>query len=327
MILNKIKLQIIDTNFDSIANLLKWINELYITDCKSPKPDYIIHSCFGHDILKYHGIRIAWLGENLQPDFNISDYAIGFGRINFGDRYMRIPLYRWYFADYDSLFDENRIIKSINGKEILNNKNKFCTAVVSNGNRGEFFDLFFKSLNQYKTIDSGGKWNNNIGGPVKEKLPFINSGKFHLAFENSATPGYVTEKILHAFVSHTIPIYWGAADVALDFNPKAFINCHDYKSITDLIEYIKFLDKDEQAYINMLQQPCFIDCKEPDWLSKETIVKWLTHIFEQPLETVYRRNQFFWGAKYQQEQFTAFYEPWKQTAIIIYKHIMKRIRK
>lgn len=323
----QISLYITDVNFDSVSNLLKWLDEHYEIKWVKNDPDFIIHSCFDHQVLKYNGVRVAWLGENVQPDFNISDYGMGFSRIDFQERYLRIPLYRWYFNEYESLFNESRNVKKINGRKELLKKKLFCTMVVSNSGRGSFFKEILYALSQYKMIDSGGKWNNNIGGPVSQKLPFIKQGKFHLAFENSSTPGYVTEKILHAFSAHTVPIYWGAPDVVKDFNPKAFINCHDFETVEQVIDEVRRLDGDDSAYSSMLEEPLFVGGTEPEWLSKKEIMSWITQVFDQSLPQAYRRNRHYWGRRYQQELKTAFFSPQIQFAKLTYRSITRMFRK
>ena len=322
-----LSIKLADVNQDSIGNLLKWISECYHIEFTDNDPDFIIHSCFDHQVLKYDGVRIAWLGENLQPDFNISDYGMGFGRIAFADRYRRIPLYRWYFSDYESLFDNFRNLIKIDGHAELLNKTRFCTMVVSNSSRGSYFAELQDKITRYKTIDSGGKWQNNIGGPIEQKMPFIKEGKFHLAFENSSAPGYVTEKILHAFAARTIPVYWGAPDVVEDFNSKAFINCHEYESLADVVKKIKELDRDDAAYISMLEEPCFLGGKEPEWLKKINIMSWITSIFDQSKSEAYRRNIHFWGDRYQQELKTAFFRPDIQAAKLAKRFIRRAILK
>ena len=322
----RLSITVKDINLDSINNLLKWLGETYSIELTGEDdPDFIIHSCFGHEHLKYNGVRVAWLGENIHPDFNISDYAMGFGRIDFSDRYKRIPLYRWYFSEYESLFDTSRKVIKINGHEEGSKKTRFCTMVVSNGGRGEYFDAFYKSLSGYNSIDSGGRYNNNIGGPVSDKLSFIGQGKFHLAFENSSSPGYITEKIMHAFAAHTIPIYWGAPDITEDFNPKAFINCHAYQSINQVVAEIRRLDEDPQAYAAMLEEPLFENGKEPTWLRKSEIMSWLTRIFDQPREQAYRRNRQYWGERYEREHKTVFFRPHVQGTRLAYRAIMRKL--
>lgn len=95
--------------------------------------------------------------------------------------------------------------------------------------------------------------------------------KFHLAFENSSYPGYVTEKILQAFYARTVPIYWGSPCVDLDFNPDAFINWHDYKNDKKFLERIIEVDNDEKLYHNMLNQPMFRNNK---FLDMDIFLDW-----------------------------------------------------
>ena len=42
----------------------------------------------------------------------------------------------------------------------------------------------------------GGKYKNNIGGFIKNKIQFLSSYKFSIAIENSEGDGYITEKIM-----------------------------------------------------------------------------------------------------------------------------------
>lgn len=66
------------------------------------------------------------MGENLVPDFNIYDYGIGFSRMDFGDRYLRWPLYRLYKYDYE------RALKKHNVDRQEWEKRDFCAMVVTN---------------------------------------------------------------------------------------------------------------------------------------------------------------------------------------------------
>lgn len=319
-----IRLHYTDVNLDSISPVLDWLEEIYDVQLTSDGPDFILHSCFGREHLLYEGVRVAWLGENLQPDFNVSDYGMGFSRLNFGDRYMRVPLYRWYLNDYERLFDEQRRVRKVDGKLELSLKRRFATMVVSNSSRGDYFDAFHHAISREWKVCSGGRFENNVGGPVDDKLAFIGEGKFHLAFENTSSPGYITEKLLHAFVAKTVPIYWGAPDVAIDFNSKAMINCHEFDSVEDVLSEIRRLDQDDEAYARMLQEPCFNGGIEPSWLEKRQIVTWLQDIFSQPRASAYRRNSYYWGERYQEEMVDAFFKPHVQVAKLM-KKMVRRI--
>ncbi len=52
-----------------------------------------------------------------------------------------------------------------------------------------------------------------------------------MALENSDVPGYVTEKMINAFLSGAIPISWGAAQTVRElFNPSAYVDVSRYSS-------------------------------------------------------------------------------------------------
>lgn len=50
------------------------------------------------------------------------------------------------------------------------------------------------------------------------------------------------------------------------FNPKSFINANEM-SADDLMETIRYLDQNDTAFVEMLQEPWLIDNKLPDWFS------------------------------------------------------------
>ncbi|MGX2983145.1 hypothetical protein [Helicobacter sp. 23-1045] len=43
------------------------------------------------------------------------------------------------------------------------------------------------------------------------------------------------------------------------FNKKAFVNFADFASVGEFVEFIKYLDSDENAYIAMLNEPLILD--------------------------------------------------------------------
>ncbi|MCQ4917017.1 glycosyltransferase, partial [Bacteroides nordii] len=77
-----------DPQHNFIANL---ISKKYRIE-RSLTPDYLFFSVFGYENIYYHNCtKIFYSGQNITPDFNICDYAIGFNFVSFGDRYIRIP--------------------------------------------------------------------------------------------------------------------------------------------------------------------------------------------------------------------------------------------
>ena len=290
------RIAIVDAGKDTafIDAVLDFVREGYEFDFVHPrKADYIFHSCMGKDVLKYDGIRIFATGECVTPDFNICDYALGFDHIQFGDRYCRLPLIK-LFKDAYSTFLKPRP----DPEEILKNKTGFCAYVMSNTkNSAPERETIFNALSEYKQVDSGGKWNNNVGGPVEDKIEFQSKYKFVLAIENYSHPGYLTEKFAQAAQSFAIPIYWGDPTIAKYFNPKAFVNCHDFDDEKALISHIRHVDKDDQVYLDMLSEPWFRCQDEPQALGDATFTQFLSNILDQSHSQSYRRNQGRWGKK------------------------------
>ena len=164
-----------DINMDLLFQTLKKKN--YQVEL-SEKPDYVIYSTFGNKHLDYDCIRIFYTGEEQSPDFNICDYAMGFDYITFGDRYFRLPL--MYQPIYERSY--NQMVHRQGSEGSL--YRKFCSFVYSNPQADPIRGYFFNKLSEYKKVDSGGRYKNNIGRTVTDKIVFESEYKFSIAFEN-----------------------------------------------------------------------------------------------------------------------------------------------
>jgi hypothetical protein len=291
---------------DGILQLLEPAYQIELTN--DYDADYVIHSCMGYEVLKYSGIRIFVCGECVSPNFNISDYALAFDRMAFGDRNHWFPLIKLYTDAYTVLNSPRAPADTV-----IQQKSGFCAYVMSNtknssNERIEIFDL----LNAYKTVSSGGRWRNNVGGPVADKLDFQSRHKFVIAFENNSHPGYLTEKFAEAAQSGAIPIYWGDPEIGNYFNSKAFINCHDYPTLDAAVSRVIEIDQNDALYRTMLAEPWFPDNSEPGILSADSIKSFLKNIFDQPCEAAYRRNRSRWGMKYEKSLYRMYCAPLQQ---------------
>ena len=246
-------------------------------------PDYLIYSTFSRDSNnpKYkNAIKLAFFTENQIPDLNKTDYAVGHVHLNYLDRYFKNFKY----------FKLKILINIINSRKyaLKGKKRKlFCGAVISNNISGDFFRLkFIDELNKYKKIDMGGKYKNNIGGRVKDKINFLTSYKFSIAMENSGSDGYYSEKIIQSFLSGTIPIYYGDYMIDEYFNPRSFILIKGEKDMQKKIDYIKQIDNDEQLYKSILKENVI----NSNLFLKMIIEQksFLNHIFEQNKSKAYR---------------------------------------
>ncbi|TBW26623.1 glycosyltransferase family 10 domain-containing protein [Gramella sp. KN1008] len=255
-------------------------------------PDFLIYSCYGLDFLKYDCVRIFYTGENLRPDFNLCDYAIGFDYLDFGDRYLRFPNFALFEGQFNKLIDNDRHVPE---------KKYFCNFIYSNSEANPIRDRFYFMLNEYKPITSPGKHLNNSNIDIGKrndptwmfsKLDFQSRCKFTIAFENSSSPGYTTEKLMHAFLANSIPIYWGDPLVEKDFNSRAFINCHHYNSLEEVVQRIIELDKSNEKYSAMMNEKPFAQDQIPENLSKQKVIEFLEMIFNQNPREAIRRPKY-----------------------------------
>ncbi len=242
-------------DFDPKNNFILDILREKYTVVFDERPDFLFYSTFSADHL-YHTdcVKIFYTNEAITPDFNECDYAVGFDYISFDDRYIRVDRTIPYSAEQKAALTQDMA------------KRKFCNFVYFNSHSGQGTNVrenFCKELAKYKHIDCPGVALNNMKDAISArfdnweagKMHFVKDYKFTIAFENCSKIGYVTEKIMHPLMVNSIPIYWGDPEITREFNPKAFVNCHDFANFAEVIEYIKYLDNDDQAYMQMLCAP------------------------------------------------------------------------
>lgn len=273
-------------------------NGFTVEICDAADADYLIASCY-REYYQYleagSQVRIMCSGENYVPDFNLVDYAYSPYPIQFYDRHFHFPqgLHRKALNDY--------MVKRSTGEirfdqEWLSGKTIFANFCASHESENNFRGDFFKRLCQYKKVDSIGTYLNNTGVVVNwkdsSKRDYQRKCKFTLCFESTAHDGFNTEKIVDAFCSDTIPIYFGDPHIGDIYNTKAFVNVSNYPSVESAIQAIIALDQDDQKYLDMMNQPVLKDPTLPSRLDTD-FERWILHIFKQPIDQAYRRSRVF----------------------------------
>lgn len=267
-------------------NLLTKVYDIEISE----HPDYLIYSTMGRAFLQYDCVRIFFTGENVRPDFNLCDYAIGFDYMEYEDRYMRYPLYLLYRDSWNKALHKHELTK-----EQIAEKKKFCNFIYSNANITTARDDFFRKLSLYKKVDSGGRHLNNIGGPVDKKVPWQSDYKFTIAFENSIQSGYQTEKLIEAYAAGTVPIYYGNPRVLEDINENSLIVCRGIEDFDRAIQQVKVVDGDDVLYRQMIKTPMLKDEKKYcATYSEDRLMEFFAAIFSQGKTAARRRNHFIW---------------------------------
>ena len=244
---------------------------------ESDTPDYVIFSEFGGENYGIENridcVKLFLSIENRDPNFAITDYAIGIHYINEGDRYFRKPTETHQLTALGNVYNATKL------RGVGTSNRKFCAWVVSNGS-GTVRNNFYDELSKYKTVDSGGSFRNNVGGSVDDKLGFLKNYKFSICFENSKTAGYISEKLSDAFEAGTIPIYYGDDTVLELLNNRSYIHVIDENDFHDKIELIKKIDQNDTLYEEMIREKIVIDdSRYPKEVQKYK--DFIYHIIEQ----------------------------------------------
>jgi hypothetical protein len=248
----------------------------------SDPPDVLFVGFNGVDYRRYDCPRVILSGENVHPNFDEFDFALGNDLLN-DSRYLRVPFGHRNFPRLDVLTAKPK------PGDIARDRTQFCNFVYSNPHPRERIRMF-RLLSRYRKVDSFGPVLNNMpfephtGERFAPDWPEVKRQlqaryKFTIAFESESWPGYVTEKICDAMEAGSVPIYWGSPCIADDFNTRSFINCHDYPSFEKVVERIVAIDQDESLYLRMLGEPWFRDNRVPDQFAPERLQSFLRDIF------------------------------------------------
>lgn len=239
-------------------------------------PDIIFCSVFGSKenakniiLSNKNAVSIFFSGECKTYAFydyflEFCDIVLGFKHIN-NEKYLRFPLWLTYINFDDTNYGKSslNITKFINRGE--HNKNKFC-CILNNHDENNTRYPIFHSLNEYKTVDSGGNWKNNITYKIENgeqhKQKWLENYKFNICCEREIDDGYITEKIFECLAAKCIPIY-------LVNNIETLIECDilnqecilkfTNNNISEAIDKIKLLDTDDAKYSEFLNKPIFTE--------------------------------------------------------------------
>ena len=206
----KMKIYCIHPAVSSIETLRSFLGVEVPGDAQwdSSAPDVLIASEWIYYKRKYFreferlynrsGVRVAYLGEALEPDFNVFDYAVGFSNRHGGDeRFIRLaPPLEMYWRFFPSVMSgapsvmpgstghlnplghlsegipaqggydktggyDNAVMPDLIGH--LDKPVAFCNFLYSNAEAHPMRDALFYSISEYKRVDSLGRHLNNTG--------------------------------------------------------------------------------------------------------------------------------------------------------------------
>lgn len=240
-------------------HILEALQQEYDTVIDEKSPDIVFYGNFGLKHLKYHCVKVFVNQECVAPDFNECDYAISSSKMEFDGRNLYMPP-----AFLLHLEDSGQASSAPLSHDLA--QRPFCSFLYSQRKHGigsQIRATFCETLMKYKKVDCPGKVLHNMDAPElsrrfagdwnASKIRFISKYKFNIAFENSNSKGYITEKLTDALLAHTVPIYWGSEGDLGDFPKEALIYANDYPDINDLIARIKEVDQNDDEYMKILE--------------------------------------------------------------------------
>jgi len=224
-------------------------------------------------------VKIFYTFENIIPDMTKCDWAFGFEyeeKMN-NPKYFRLP---YYFVATGS----KGLIKDF--KKMNFKKSKFCNFIYNNP--VPLRNKFFKKLSKYKRIDAPGECmqnteyldNRDKKNWLELRRAYLKDYKFTIAFENSSSRGYTTDKLTEPMRVGSIPIYWGNPLVGREFNKKSFLDLRDFNSMDELIRRIIEINTNDKEYHKILKEPWLKKNKINKWMDEERVCKRLIKIIE-----------------------------------------------
>ena len=259
-------------NISFFKELFSEVKDFSIVD-NSDEADVIVNSLYGSKIKKENKIHILYGPE---PNYlkDEDDIVIGGLDESLYPKGVNIPLFISY------LYCNNFLDRCISRRVRTSVPQKFCCWIVSNDKSNER-NLIFHVLNSYKKVDSVGMAFNTTGYLLTEPwgsqgfFDFISQYKFVICGENTKIDNYITEKIFHGYLAHTVPIYYGTDYVNKVFDSNSFINLGEstQESYIKLLEQVVDLDKNDSKWLSVANANVFINNSLPEELQMKNLKK------------------------------------------------------
>jgi hypothetical protein len=232
----------------------------------------LVESIFGNNTFLYYKKWTAsflFTGESRYcsyPDVSHYDCVLGYEQTH--DRFVACPLYLLYLQSNPVILEE---LKSSYEKNASSPPlpNAVSASVIITAAHGEERLRFMDRLEQHMPLFYGGRYKNNVGGPVAGQYnslamnEFYQRGKFAITMENSSRPYYITEKLVNGFRSGVVPVYWGSDHVCEFFNPKRFLHLKSTATEEDISEMIeRMMTMTDDEYMSMIREPIMMRSME-----------------------------------------------------------------
>ncbi|GFR84164.1 alpha-(1,3)-fucosyltransferase 6-like [Elysia marginata] len=151
---------------------------------------------------------------------------------------------------------------------IFKNKTKMVAAMVSNCDASSRRNDYIRELSRHIQVDVYGKCG-NLNCPRGEDDKCFKEisakYKFYLAFENAICEDYITEKFFRFFNMDLVVVARGSNQYYIHAPKETFINSADFRSPTQLADYLKYLSDHPEEYITILKTKDQYTAVFQDW--------------------------------------------------------------
>jgi hypothetical protein len=198
---------------------------------------------------------IWYTPENIRPPASGWDITLSYDADNWISGNYYLPF--WQFGT--DVFGGNReefLGKTISVRDLTSpriggagSRPKFCCAFIRNPD-----PVRMRAIEALREIDQVDVYGLAVGQPVKDKMSVASQYRFVMCFENDLYPGYVTEKVFHAWATGAVPIWWGL-DSHRNLNVNAFVNFSEMENLQELQHSIQALYRDSKQLDEMSGEP------------------------------------------------------------------------
>lgn len=206
--------------------------------------------------------RIWFSGENIRPPLHLNyDFYLSYDGNSLASNSHYLPLWvlnlNWFGKESAHGFiseyqKQESLLQSRNLDSYSFSEREFCCIFANHLDNTRY--SLIKELSKVGQVDLFGYAGKQI---VKDKKLVASKYKFILCPENDLYPGYVTEKLLEAYQTKALPIYWGM-DTFGFFNPKAYVNVTSFQNVSDLLDRISALNSNEVIFNEFIQSPLLL---------------------------------------------------------------------
>ncbi|MBC7888329.1 MAG: hypothetical protein H7Z13_10615 [Ferruginibacter sp.] len=142
----------------------------------------------------------------------------------------------------NTVHSNNRLIRRGHNIDL---SQKRCQYAIS-GHHRKLVDIYGNRWPNGYALDNSGFGFEKQQSWWIEKLAILKGYKFNLCFENTANPYYVTEKIWHAILAYSLPVYNSFNSTIYETFPEnSFIDAALFKDEHALFDYLEAMGTDE----------------------------------------------------------------------------------